>query len=172
MNQILITGRLTLRELTIEDTAFIIELLNSPGWLQFIGDRNVRTTGEATNFLLNGPIKSYRDNGFGLSLVAMKADNTPIGLCGLLKRATLQLPDIGFALLPGFDGKGYAYEIASALLTHAKANWNAAQVCAIVMPSNQPSIKLIEKLGLKQSGTYLTDDKKELLLFTADSLSG
>lgn len=168
MDEILHTERLTLRELTTGDTAFIIELLNSPGWLNFIGDRNVRTNQEATDYLLNGPIKSYHENGFGLSLVSTRADDKPIGLCGLLKRPTLQMPDIGFALLPGFDGKGYAYEIASALLARTKSKWNIPKICAIVMPTNLSSIKLIEKLGLKQVGTYLTEDKKELLLFYSE----
>ena len=163
MHQILETDRLILRQFTTADTAFIIELLNSPGWLKFIGDRQVRTTEEATNYLLNGPIKSYHEHGFGLSLVAAKTSNTPIGMCGILKRANLQLPDIGFALLPQFEGQGYAFEMASAVVTHAKEIWNVSEICAIVMPSNPGSISLIEKLGFKKRESFISDNTNEVL---------
>jgi RimJ/RimL family protein N-acetyltransferase len=95
--QILETKRLRLREFTLEDTAFILDLLNSPGWLRYIGDRGVKTEEQAKNYLLNGPIKSYTKNGYGLSMVERKDDNKPIGMCGIIKRDTLENPDIGFA---------------------------------------------------------------------------
>ena len=118
---VLETDRLTLRQFTIHDTDFIISLLNSPGWLEFIGDRNVKTQEQATDYLLNGPIKSYHENGFGLSLVELKHPQKPIGMCGLLKREYLEHPDIGFAFLPEYSGKGYAYEIAKATMDYAEA---------------------------------------------------
>ena len=90
------TERLRLRKFTFDDTKFIIELLNSPGWIEFIGDRNVKTEDQAAAYLQNGPMKSYVQNGFGLSMVETKAGH-PIGMCGILKRDTLDNPDIGFA---------------------------------------------------------------------------
>ena len=65
MTCILATERLKLREFTNTDTDFIIALLNSPGWLQFIGDRNVRTKEEAVAYLEKGPIKSIKRMGLG-----------------------------------------------------------------------------------------------------------
>jgi len=146
---ILETDRLTLREFTIDDTDFIISLLNSPGWLEFIGDRHVKTEDQAKQYLLNGPIKSYQENGFGLSLVELKHNKTPIGMCGLLKRDYLEDPDIGFAFLPEGTGKGYAFEIVNATMNYAKDTLNMPRVLAITLPSNKSSIKLLEKAGLK-----------------------
>ena len=100
MEAILQTERLLLREFTEDDAAFIVELLNSPGWIQYIGDRNIKTEEQAREYLNNGPLKSYRQNGFGLYMVEKKDDHTPIGMCGIIKRDTLNNPDIGFAFLP------------------------------------------------------------------------
>ncbi len=167
MKYILETERLALREFTIGDAKFIIQLLNSQGWLEFIGDRNVKTEEQAVNYLLNGPIKSYRENGFGLSLVETKNDKTPIGMCGLLKREYLENPDIGFAFLPEFTGKGFAYEIVKATMNYAKDVLNISCVLAITVPTNKQSIKLLEKIGLKFLKTItFPDENEELMLFS------
>src|SRR5688572_21540231 len=118
MNYFLETQRLGLREFTRDDAVFIVELLNTPGWLQFIGDRNVKTKEQAIIYLENGPLKSYKENGFGSWMVELKEDKTPIGMCGILRRESLENPDIGFAFLPEYTGKGYAFEIASATLSY------------------------------------------------------
>jgi len=167
MKYILETERLALREFTTSDAEFIIQLLNSPGWLEFIGDRNVRSDEEAVNYLLNGPIKSYAENGFGLSMVETRGDKIPIGMCGIIKRGHMEHPDIGFAFLPGFTGKGFAYEIAKATMDYAKDVLNIPTVLAVTVPSNERSIKLLEKIGLtyKKSMTF-PDDTEELMLFS------
>ena len=102
MQAILETERLTLREFNKSDAEFVLRLLNTPTWLKFIGDKNVRSLDDAQNYLSNGPIRSYEENGFGLSRVALKSSNTPVGACGLIKRDGLNEPDIGFALLPEY----------------------------------------------------------------------
>lgn len=145
---ILETARLRLRRFTLNDGEFIITLLNSAGWLRFIGDRNVRTLEEARQYLENGPLKSYRTNGYGLSLVEKKDDGQAIGMCGLLKRDTLDSPDIGFAFLPDFNGKGYAFEITEATLTQAREKLGLPEIAAITSPDNLRSIRLLEKVGL------------------------
>ena len=99
---VLETERLRLRQLTVDDAAFILQLVNDPSWLRFIGDRNVRNLDDARNYILKGPIASYEKFGFGLWLVELKADGMPLGICGLLQRDTLPDVDIGFALLPQF----------------------------------------------------------------------
>ena len=113
MKYILETERLRLKEFTLEDAAFILQLLNSPGWLKYIGDKQVRTEEQARNYLQQGPIKSYSENGFGLAMVETKTDQNPIGICGLLKRTSLPNPDIGFAFLPLYWGQGLALESTS-----------------------------------------------------------
>ena len=107
------TDRLTIRQLTLADAPFIVELVNTPGWLRFIGERNIKTSEQAENYLKNGPMASYAQNGFGLYGVELKSEKTPIGMCGLIKRETLPDPDIGFAILPEFTGSGFAFEAAT-----------------------------------------------------------
>ncbi|WP_242923565.1 GNAT family N-acetyltransferase [Pontibacter liquoris] len=148
MKHILETERLWLREFNLGDKEFVIALLNSPGWLQFIGDRNVKTDEQAAHYLENGPLKSYRENGYGLYLVEQKADNCAIGMCGIINRNYLDSPDIGFAFLPDFNGKGYAFEIASATMVYAKDTLHLPKIAAITVSENARSIRLIEKIGL------------------------
>jgi RimJ/RimL family protein N-acetyltransferase len=158
MKQILETDRLRLREFNNEDTAFIISLLNSEGWLKFIGDRNVRTPDQARAYLENGPLKSYLANGYGLSLVERKEDNKPIGMCGILNRDTLENPDVGFAFLPEFNGNGYALEIVTATMAFAKEKLNIPKVLAITLPNNARSISLLKKIGFTFKKTIRSPD--------------
>lgn len=165
-NYLIETDRLRLRELTLDDTAFIIELLNTPGWLQYIGDRNVKSEEQAVAYLQNGPMKGYREQGYGMWLVEAKDDGTPLGMCGVMKRDHLDTPDIGFAFLPRYNGQGYAAEAASASLSYAKEALGIKKVAAIVLPGNAPSIKLLEKLGLTFVRTFtFPDSEEELLLY-------
>src|SRR5690349_10812658 len=113
---ILETQRLTLREFELDDAAFLLTLLNSPGWLKYIGDRNVRSIEDAEKYINDRLMSSYRTFGFGFYVVTAKDSEIPMGMCGLVKRDTLEDVDIGFAFLPEYFGKGYALESASAVL--------------------------------------------------------
>lgn len=147
------TERLTLRSLTYADSPFLIELLNSEGWLTFIGDRNARTYADVVTYLNNGPLKSYAQYGFGLARVSLKGSHQPIGLCGLLQRDYLPHPDIGYALLPQFAGNGYAVEAARHTLDVAFGPLGLPKILATVMPANTASIRVLTKLGMTQEGT-------------------
>ncbi len=160
---ILQTERLTLRLLTLNDTPFIIELLNTEGWLKYIGDRNIKTAEQAKQYLLNGPLKSYADNGFGLYMVTLKKSNTPVGMCGLIKRDYLPAPDIGYAFLPGFTGKGYAYEIAKAVLQFAFNDLKKDKLLAITLPENKSSVSLLLKLGMQFEERFVDEKSKDTL---------
>ena len=118
--KVLETERLILRWLTPDDTPHILHLLNEPLFLRFVGDKNVRTLENAGEYLRHGPLASYARHGFGLYHVSLKADGTPIGMCGLLKRDTLDDVDVGFAYLPQFGGQGYATEAARATLNYGR----------------------------------------------------
>src|SRR6516165_5142331 len=120
MKIILSTPHLILREFIPQDAGFILELVNSPGWLRYIGDRNIRTHRSAIEYIEQILIRSYSSHGYGLYLVLQKEGAIPVGMCGLLKRENLDDPDIGFAFLPRFTGKGYAFEIASGTLRYAR----------------------------------------------------
>jgi RimJ/RimL family protein N-acetyltransferase len=170
MASVLTTERLEIKELTLQDTSFIIELLNTPGWLQYIGDRMVRDEQSAQNYLLNGPLKSYQLNGFGLNKVELKATGLPIGMCGLLKRDTLETVDIGFAFLPAYSGKGYAYEAAKAVLEYAYRVLNFERVLAIVTPTNEASLKLLGKLSFNDRGTIKMPPTNEELRLLEGSM--
>jgi RimJ/RimL family protein N-acetyltransferase len=166
MKKIAETDRLTLREFTLDDALFVLGLMNSPGWLEFIGDRNVRSEDAARSYLENGPMKSYRDRGFGLWLVELKDPQIPIGMCGILKRDSLNYPDIGFAFLPEYMRKGYAFEAANATLSLARHTLKFPKIAAITTPTNKASISLLTRLGLKETGSHANGDASPpLLLF-------
>lgn len=168
MNPI-ITERLTIREFEVTDAPFIIDLLNSQGWLKFIGDRGIRTIEDAQNYLLNGPMESYKKNGFGLFLVELNDPKMPIGMAGLIKRDTLEDIDIGFAFLPEYEGKGYGYESTSSIMDYAKNQLKLKRVLAITMEINDHSIKLLEKLGLSfDKKIRLSEDAEELMLYSSN----
>ena len=164
------TERLVLRRLSTADAEFILELLNDPSFLRFIGDKGVRTLDDARAYVLNGPVQSYETFGFGLYLAALKDTLAPIGICGLLKRDTLPDVDIGFAFLPGYRGKGYASEAARATLVHGKDGHGLTRIVAITNPDNEASIGLLEKLGFKfERITKLTDDAPDVKLFAVET---
>lgn len=146
---VLETGRLVLRRVTTDDAPFILELLNEPSFLEFIGDKGVRNLDDARRYILTGPVASYERFGFGLYLVLLKAGDTPIGMCGLVKRETLPDVDVGYALRPAYWGQGYAFEAASAVLTHGREAFGLRRIVAIASPGNAGSKALLEKLGLR-----------------------
>ncbi len=143
------TKHLALFKLCADDAPFVLELLNDPEWLQFIGDKGVKTINDAINYILEGPIKSYEQFGFGLFLTKKKNSNIPIGICGLLKRNYLDHVDLGFAFLPKFRGKGYATESASAVLNYGKNEFGFRHILAITQPNNPKSISTLKKIGFK-----------------------
>ncbi|MBS1495315.1 MAG: GNAT family N-acetyltransferase [Bacteroidetes bacterium] len=166
MAEILQTQRLYLREFTNNDAAFIVTLLNSATFLKFIGDKKVRTLSEAENYLTNGPIKSYAENGFGLWLYGLKETNKPIGMCGLIKRDTLADIDIGYAMLPAYENKGYALEISEATLNYGKTKLGINRIIAITSKENIRSARLLNKIGLHfEKNIQLGEGKEELMLF-------
>ena len=165
--KILETERLVLRHFTVDDSAFILRLVNEPSWLQYIGDRGVRTLDDARSYLIKGPIQMYAQFGFGLYLTELKSDGTPIGLCGLIKRDSLEDVDIGFAFLPEHCSKGYAYESAAGVLAYASKQLGLKRVVAITTEDNTASLRLLDRLGLKlESKVTLTGEDEELLLLS------
>ena len=164
--KILETDRLILLQQCPDDATFILELLNSPGWLKYIGDRAVKTVEDAANYIRNGAMKSYEQNGFGLYMVKLKDSNLPIGICGLIRRPGLEQVDIGFAFLPKHEGMGYAYESASAVMKYGREALGLGIVVAITTKNNVASVKLLNKIGFSfKEMVTLPGDKEELMLF-------
>lgn len=163
---VLTTSRLEIIEITIEDTPFIFELLNTPSWIKFIGDRGIKTQEDAKNYIINKFIPSYSAWWFGFRLVRTKDDKTPIGICGLVKRDALEHIDIGFAFLPQYEGKGFGFESASAVMEYAKNRLNIKTIAGITNSGNKSSIALLEKLGLRfQKMILLPNETEEIMLF-------
>lgn len=142
------TTRLRLEKLDLPDAPFILELLNQPEWLRFIGDRGVHNLDDARGYIRNGPQKNYDKLGYGLFKISLISSGEPLGMCGLLKRDYLDAPDIGFAFLSEHTGKGYALEAAKATLDWARETLNIKEVLAITLPENERSIALLKKLGM------------------------
>lgn len=157
------TRRLVLRRLEEADVPFILALLNDPDWLRYIGDRGAGDTAGARAYIRQGPQAMYEQYGHGLYRVALKESDTPIGLCGLLRRPQLADADLGFAFLPAWRGGGYAREAAVAVLAEARDVFGLQRVLAIVTPDNRPSIRLLERLGFVPVDTVQLEDDPQLL---------
>jgi RimJ/RimL family protein N-acetyltransferase len=163
---VLETERLSLRPMNVDDAEFILALLNEPSFLRYIGDKQVRNLEDARQYILNGPVASYQRHGLGLLLAELRESRTPIGMCGLLKRDELPEPDIGFALMPDFWNKGFAFEAAAAVLQDAHDRLKLQRILAITSLDNDASIKLLERLGFKfERVTRLAPDREEIKLF-------
>lgn len=170
MKKILETERTILFELTKDDAEFMLDLLNQPTFIKYIGDRNVRTVEESVEFIETRYQKGYVDNGFGLYGVKLKDNQEVIGICGFVKRPDLEFADIGFAFLPQFGKKGYAFETADAVMKYGKDVLGFERVLAITTQNNESSVKFLNKLGFKfERLIKMPTDKNELNLFSKDS---
>ena len=167
---VLETSRLRLRHLDPDtDADFILALVNEPPFLQYIGDKGVRTLADARRYITDGPFKSYEANGYGLYKVELKSDATPIGMCGLVKRDTLPDADIGFAFLKRYWNEGYAFESAVAVMKYAREQLAIKRILAITTPNNVASGKVLNKIGLRFDRVIkLTVDSPEVKLFTTE----
>ena len=143
------TERLQLREFTPEDAGYALRQLNEPSFIENIADRGVRDLEQARAYLLNGPMAGYENNGYGLWAVVEKSSGQIIGMCGLIKRPNLDHADLGYAFLPEYFGKGFAFEACTASIAAASRNFGMPQLLAIVNPDNTPSRRLLEKLGFR-----------------------
>jgi RimJ/RimL family protein N-acetyltransferase len=153
-----VTRRLELRPLADGDAAFIVELLNDADFLRFIGDRGVRSVEDARRYIETGPQASYAKHGHGLDLVTERGTGRRAGICGILRRETLDEPDLGFAFLPAFRGRGFALEAAEAALEDARDRLRLPRVLAIASPDNHRSIALLTKLGFIERGLERVGD--------------
>jgi RimJ/RimL family protein N-acetyltransferase len=144
---VLETERLSLREVEEADWRFLLELLNSPKFLENIGDRGVRDEAQARAYIREKVIAGYRELGFGMWLAVQKSDGTPVGLAGLVKREGLDEPDVGYAFAPRAWGQGYAQEAAAAVLAHARGALGIPRLAAITSPENFASMAVLRKVG-------------------------
>jgi [ribosomal protein S5]-alanine N-acetyltransferase len=166
--QILQTDRLILRKMSTEDASFILEMLNDPEFIKFVGDRKVRTLEDAERYIAQGPTATYESHGYGYYVVELKETGVPIGMCGLRARNGLDAPDLGYSFLSAYRGRGYATEAAAALLQYARTVLGLSTVTAICSPDHNASIAVLKKIGFSYDRDLrLPGDEVELSLFVA-----
>ena len=146
------TPRLRLRRFTLNDAPFILRHVNEPSWIENIRDSGIRTLEDARRYLLDGPVSSYERFGFGLLLIELLETGEPVGMCGLLQRADLPAPDLGFSIDPGHRGQGLATEAAGSVLEWGWETAGLQEILAIVTPGNQASMYVLERLGFEAEG--------------------
>jgi RimJ/RimL family protein N-acetyltransferase len=158
------TQRLLVRPITAEDAPFILELMNTPKWIKFIGDRNVRTVEAAEAYIAEKALPQLASHGYSNNVIIRKSDNVKLGTCGVYHRKGIEIPDIGFAFLPSNEGKGYAFEATSKLVEIMKENHCLAELSAYTLEENLSSRKLLERLGFELKGTGTLPTSNEELL--------
>lgn len=158
------SARLILRTMTLSDAPFMLTLLNSDDFIRHIGDRGVRTVAQAENYLIEGPMDSYLEYGYGMYIVELKSTGEALGVAGLVKRPELADTDLGYALLPNFYHQGYATEAAQAVLKHSD-ELGINPLLAIVNPDNEASINLLKKLAFYFQQSISWQDEKQVLMF-------
>lgn len=146
---VLHTERLEMRWLTLDDAPMMLAVWNDPAFLRYVGDRGIRTLEQARAAIEAGPFGLYSRYGYGPFRLRLRDESADVGICGLFRRATLDEPDIGFAILPDYCGRGLGFESSVAVLDHARHALGLPAVTAIVSPANEPSIGLLGKLGLR-----------------------
>jgi ribosomal-protein-alanine N-acetyltransferase len=159
------TERLELFEFISEDAPFVCQLVNTPKWISFIGDRGVRNDDDATRYIEERISSSYKRFGFGLYLVRLRESSTSVGMCGLVRREHLNDVDLGFAFLPEHEKSGYAAEAASAVLDYARNSLRLKRIVAITMRENERSIRLLRRLGLKFERMISSPGEADLMLY-------
>ncbi|HEY1039706.1 MAG TPA: GNAT family N-acetyltransferase [Bacteroidia bacterium] len=155
------TSRLSLSALGLHDSSFIMELVNTDGWKQFIGERNVNSITDSEKYIQ----KILDSKTVQYWVVRLKETNTSIGIVTLIKRDYLDHHDIGFAFLPGYGKAGYALEAATTVLEMLMELPQYQVIHATTLPDNVRSITLLEKLGLKLE-KKIEVEKELLLLYT------
>ncbi len=155
MKSIIETNRLVLKSLKLDDYIFIKNLVNTEGWIKFIGDRNIKTDDDAKNY-----IKKIQDNNaVKYWIVNLKDKNIPIGIITYIKRDYLEYHDLGFAFLPDFHKKGYAFEATTRVIQELKSNQLNSEILATTIPENKKSIELLEKLGFEFKESIKNNDE-------------
>lgn len=161
------TNRLIIRPTDETDAPFLVTLMNSPGWLQYIGDRQVYSKEGAVEYIRNRITPQFERLSYGSYTVLRKSDETKIGTCGLYDRDGINGIDIGYALLPDFQGNGYAFEAVDQLKILAFNQFGLTKIHAITNKENLSSQRLLKKIGLHfDSFVTLPHQAEEVMLFS------
>ena len=160
------TERLSLRRLTLDDAELMLAIWNDPAFIRYVGDRGIRGVDEARNAMRAGALHLWETYGYGPYRVAVREDDTAIGLCGLFRRDGLDEPDIGYAILPDWCGQGYGFEACRAVIDSCANDLGLERLIAIISPANTASIGLIEKLDFEFERMHrMPDDDDDVRIY-------
>ena len=161
------TDRLLINRITLDDAAFILELMNDKDWIKNIGDRGMTTIEDAEEYIRTRFLKTYEESNIGFYGLVLKNSKEVIGIAGLVDREGIDHVDIGYGLLPNFRGKGYAFEATKAIYDYGYNHLKLEKIVAIVNPDNPTSIQLLSKLGLEfEKMVRFPDEEKDIMLFS------
>lgn len=160
------TERLIIRPTNISDAQFVFDLVNSPKWLKYIGDRNVNSLAKAQAYIEDRMLPQLEKYGYTNNTIIKKSDNIKIGSCGVYHRDGMENPDLGFALLAPYEGQGYGFESANKILKIAVKEYELHIIDAITTHANLASQKLLLKLGFNyKANINLPNDPEQLRLY-------
>lgn len=161
------TKRLIIREASLDDAEFVLELINEPGWRRYISEHSIDSLDKARDYISERLLSAYKQHGYGLWLMQRASDGAMLGMCGLVRRESLPGPDLGFAQLEQHSGQGYAFEASQAAINYAVQHALTRRLLAITLPENRRSIRLLEQLGFSYDTDFIADDTEERLLMYA-----
>lgn len=166
------TPRLRLTPVAEKDAPLLLAIWNDPSFIHYVSDRGIRTVEQARQAILEGPANLFEIYGYGPYRVARKSDGESVGICGLFRREFLDDADLGYAILPGFRGEGYASEAARQVLVIAAVAFGLQRVKALISPANDASIHVVEKLGFRYERRCAIDDEDDTLLYNFELSAG
>ena len=158
---------LSIRKFVMDDAEFVLELANSEGWLRFIGDKHIYDLAAARDYIRKGPLKDYQSEGLGLMIVECweptSSSNIPVGVCGLLQRPFLDSPDIGYALLPQYEGRGYIRWAVNRTLGQLNSKHTFSEIYALITPGNERSVRVVTNFGFELEGSRILNGRQTLI---------
>lgn len=166
------TPRLRLLPITEDDARLLLDIWNDPTFVHYVSDRGIRTVAQARQAIIEGPLSLYEIYGYGPYRMVRKSDSASVGICGLFRREFLDEPDLGYAVLPGFRGEGFASEAARQVLVIASVAFGLRRIKALISPANAASIGVVERLGFRFERRCSIDDEDDTLLYTFEFSGG
>ena len=161
---VLSTDRLLIRFTNLHDADFIFKLMNSPKYLQFIGDKQVHTVGKAAAYIRLKMEPHVKEYGYGNYTVIRKSDQKKMGSCGLYRRVGIAGVDLGFAFLPEFESQGFAFEACTRVMKAAFERYGIEELRAYTSQENIASQNLLSRLGFVRDGEMQFPEEQEILL--------
>jgi len=142
------TPRLRVRSFVPEDWLAVYAYMSDPAVTHYLGE-GVLTEEQTREFVT----RNTGEEGRALALV-LRAEDRLIGHLVFHPWVAPRTYEIGWALHPAYQGRGYATEGARALLRYSFETLKLHRVIATCQPENTASYRVAEKIGLRQEGLF------------------